>query len=359
MNAFEKIGALAVISVLAVGCGGPAQEKENEGTKLQYEAEKNLVEVVTLKKQPFSRQLVSNGKLVAFKKATLYFPSQDVVTRIECCNGDRVRAGEVIAAQDLVGLQLDVETAELSLYKAELEFYDILAGQGYAAKDTLSVPKDLLRIFRSKSGYDAAELSLRKAKERLQSATIVAPFSGKVADISQKLHARSTADPFCTLMDDSRMDVEFTVLESEYVFLSEGLPVQVIPYADPEHPAKGKIMSINPTVDRNGQVKVVASIPNNGHLIDGMNVKVIVSKEVSDQYVVPKNAVVIRDNLDVVFRYHNGKAVWTYVKVLMSNSEFSAIVPNTERNANFSEGDSVIVSGHLNLADGSEVSLKK
>lgn len=359
MNVFDRLCTLAVISVFAVGCGRPSQEKEEDGVRLRYQAEKNVVEVATLKKQPFNRQLVSNGRLAASRKAALYFPSQDVVTRMECRNGDRVRAGEVIAAQDLSVLQLEVESAELSLYKAELELYDILAGQGYAAKDTLSVPEDLLRIFRSKSGFDAAELSLRKAKDRLRRATIVAPFSGKVADIRQKLHARSTAEPFCTLMDDSRMDVEFTVLESEYVFLSEGLPVQVVPYADPEHSAEGRISSINPTVDRNGQVKVVATLTNNGHLIDGMNVKVIVSRVVSDQYVVPKNAVVIRDNLDVVFRYQDGKAAWTYVKVLMSNSEYSAIVPNTERNASFAEGDTVIVSGHLNLADGSEVSLKK
>ena len=82
-------------------------------------------------------------------------------------------------------------------------------------------------------------------------------------------------------------------------------------------------------------------------------------KEMTDNFVVPKNAVVIRDNENVIFRYGNGKAQWTYVNILMSNSESHAITANDERGSEIHEGDTVIISGNLNLADGSQVEQRR
>jgi len=75
--------------------------------------------------------------------------------------------------------------------------------------------------------------------------------------------------------------------------------------------------------------------------------------------VVPRSAVVIRDNLDVLFTYTpDGKAHWVYVNILDSNSDSFVIEANADRNAKLSEGEQVIISSNLNLADGSAVTLK-
>ena len=71
----------------------------------------------------------------------------------------------------------------------------------------------------------------------------------------------------------------------------------------------------------------------------------------------PKSAVVIRDNEEVLFRFRDGKALWTYVHTSLANSREYAVEANTERGADLSPGDIVIVSGNLNLADGSEVTI--
>ena len=89
------------------------------------------------------------------------------------------------------------------------------------------------------------------------------------------------------------------------------------------------------------------------------NVKVVVDKDLPAQLVVPKSAVVIRDGLEVLFRYRDGKAEWVYVHTLSANSEAYAVTANTDRGATLSEGEQVIVSGNLNLADGSRVVLKQ
>ncbi len=48
-------------------------------------------------------------------------------------------------------------------------------------------------------------------------------------------------------------------------------------------------------------VKVKAEFRNNGRLIDGMNVKVVIRKPVPNRLVVPKEALVIRQGKDVIF----------------------------------------------------------
>lgn len=360
-NGFKYVALSASLAAaLAVSsCGSSGSDGDARDGKLEYEPSVNEVEVITLRSQPFSRQLVANGRLSAARRISMSFRSPGVIAGIDAENGRQVSAGDRIAFQDARDRELELESARIALDKAALDYYDVLAGQGYAARDTVSVPENVREMARMRSGYDAALVSLKKAELECRGSVLYAPFDGKVADI--KLHAfdMSGSDPFCTLVDDSSFDVDFTVLESEYPFLEKGLVVRVSPFSMDGKELEGRIVSINPTVDKNGQIAVKATVKNDGSLIDGMNVRVVVERIMPSMLVVPKNAVVIRDNLEVLFRYSEGKAVWTYVNVLMSNSESHAVQANEDRGADLSEGDTVIVSGNLNIADGSEVTIMK
>ena len=150
------------------------------------------------------------------------------------------------------------------------------------------------------------------------------------------------------------------VNDKEYIdALQVGQAVAVTPYANLTKEVTGRITAINPTIDNNGQVQVDATIANDGTLTDGMNVKVFVRQALDNQLVVPKSAVVIRDNLEVLFRYENGTARWTYVHTSLANSKEYVVRANEERGAELKVGDIIITSGNLNLADGSEVTIKQ
>lgn len=102
----------------------------------------------------------------------------------------------------------------------------------------------------------------------------------------------------------------------------------------------------------------MASVKNSSSkLIDGMNVKVIVENSVPNMFVVPKEAVVERDGYHVIFTYNKEtrRAVWTYVDIVFSNLNSYAITGNAKKETEIKEGDVVIVSGNLNLADDTEV----
>ena len=341
-----------------VSCGN-GKDAETDGNRLAYRPEINKVDVVTLEKKDFPMQLLSNGKLSAAGRSQLYFGQTGTVTAINVANGERVSEGKTIAELDGRDFRLALESARVALSQAKLEYLDVLAGLGYSPADTSSAPASVLELAKVRSGYSSAKLEYAKAARNFEGTVLTAPFSGKIADIKLNVWEQSGSEPFCTLIDDSSFKVEFSVLESEYSFLEKGQEVKVLPFAGSGSPVRGKISSINPKVGDNGLVSVEAVIPGDGRLIDGMNVKVTVERVLSRQLTVPKSAVVVRDNLDVLFRYNDGKAEWVYVNILNANSESYVVEANSDRGATLSEGELVIVSGNLNLADGSDVALNE
>lgn len=348
----------AVVCGLA-GCTGRNGENLRDD-KTEYIPKVNEVEVMTLSQTDFPRQLLSNGRLKAYTRSALAFRSNGTLSEINVKNGDLVNKGTRLAALDRQDLQIALESAGVTLQKAELDLYDFLAGQGYASRDTLSVPPAVLSMAKTRSGYSSALNAYAQAEYDYQGSILRSPFRGRVADVKLKRYEESGSEPFCVLVDDSVLEVEFTVMESEYSFLEKGLKVKVVPFAAESRTYTGQITDINPLVGENGQISVRASIRNDGALIDGMNVRVMVERTIPSMFVVPRSAVVIRDNLDVLFTCSDeGKAGWTYVNILYSNSTHLAVEANEERGSVLNEGDRVIISGNLNLADESSVTIKE
>ncbi len=350
--------AAAVASLASCKEAGTASQSDE--SRLKYSPEVNVVETVVLRRQDFPMQLLSNGKLSASRRSTLYFSESGVISKVNLRNGMSVRKGEVIAELDSQSQRIALESARIERDKARLDYLDVLAGLGYSPSDTASAPEEVLALSRIRSGYSSAQNNYLKALRSLEGTELRAPFDGRVADIKLKKWDRSGSDPFCSVINDSSFDVNFPALESEYSFLEVGQSVKVSLFGDNwSAPVRGRVSSINPSIDKNGQIAVTAVVPGNGKMVDGMNVKVVVERTLPSQLVVPKSAVVIRDGLEVLFRYRSGKAEWVYVNTLKSNSESYVVKANEDRGAELREGDSIIISGNLNLADGSSVTVKQ
>lgn len=207
-----------------------------------------------------------------------------------------------------------------------------------------------------------AEQSYRRALYDYEGTRISAPFDGKVAAIKGRVYENAPSDNFCTVIDDSSFDVTFPLLESEIPSVRTGMEVKVSPFNDPEKTYKGRITAINPMVDEKGQIEITASVENtDGDMMDGMNVRVLVEEIIKGQQVVPKSAVVMRDNQEVLFVYQpaDSTARWVYVDILMSNSDNHVVQVNKNRNAELALGDFIITSGNLNLAHESKVIARK
>lgn len=348
------------ITLLSLNSCNENSSTDNTGATLEIHEEVNEVECITLERKDFQVELISNGKLKAKHRSSLSFGTIGTIATLNVSNGESVKAGTIIAKLDRKDLELALESAENSLKQAEFEMYDILAGQGFQAKDTTTIPENALYMAKIRSGYTVAKNNLERTRIEHAGTILKAPYSGKIADLKYGKYDNYGSDPVCSIIDDSAFYVEFSIMESEYQFLTKGMEVKVIPYSLNGKEIIGKVDWINPSIDKNGQITARASFKNDGSLIDGMNVKVVAYHNIPDQLIVPKSAILVRDDFNVLFTYtEDGIARWIYVNILDSNSSYHMIEANTDRGSSLNEGDIVITKGNLNLADGSSVQIKR
>ena len=348
--------------VLTAACGNRNTVEKDTLTRLSQAVETNYVDTMTLRLTDFRRQTISNGKLVAVRKSGLRFNTSGTISEVNFANGQTVHEGDLIACLDPEAASIALAQAENAMRKAEIDLNDVLIGFGYGDADTSEVPAATMAIARTRSGYADAEQNWRRALYDYNGTRIVAPFTGKVANVKGRVYESAPSENFCSVIDDSSFDVTFPLLESEIGSVRTGMPVKISPFNAPDKIYAGHIISVNPTVDDKGRIEITASVSNaDGGMMDGMNVRVMVEEIIPCQQVVPKSAVVMRDNQDVLFVYQSADSTarWVYVDIVMSNSDSHVVKVNEERTAELNLGDAVITSGNLNLAHESKVIVRQ
>ena len=313
----------------------------------------NEVQTQTLQTTSFQHELISNGKIKAKTIAELKFQTTEVIQHIYVHNGTTVHKGQVLAALDTYKLQAQLKQAKDAVERTQLDLQDVLIGQGYKLDQSDRVPQSIMHLAEVKSGYNQAKMQEEEAAFRLKQAHLVAPISGIVANLFSKPHTLSSpSEVFCHIIDTQSLEVEFTVLESELAYIQIGNSIQLSPFSMPELQVAGKIIELNPWVDQNGMVQIKASVTYHPQLVEGMNAKVSIFRNLDQQWVVPKSAVVLRTGRPVVFSVQDNKAIWNYVTTGLENATHYTISSKS-----LQEGDQIIVSGNINLAHDSPVSI--
>ncbi len=334
---------------LLVSCQSE-DSKEEQANKMPTETARNPVDTMLLNRSAFEKELISNGKLEAFRQARLRFRVSEVLEKVYVKNGDKVQKGQVLASLNNDNLESALEKARLQLEKANIEFQDLLIGQGYDPKDTSRVPDQFLRIARVKSGLAEAQIELERALKDYENRKLYAPFTGVVANIEKNAYDPvGSNEDFCRLINDAQFQVRFSVMESELDEIAPGKELTVYPLSGGSY--RGTIREINPVVDENGLVTVRGLVSNSdGKLMEGMNVNLHIRNKIPDQLVIPKSALVLRQNRQVVFTLEQDSvAIWNYVQSSHENSSSYAISEGLK------EGDRVITRGNINLAHESIV----
>jgi len=295
----------------------------------------------------FPLELVSNGKLLAQNKASLSFQTSGIIKNIYYKNGEAVSKGKLIAEMDNSMEKLELEQAELRLERARIDRLGLIVGHRVGARTEEDISEEALKRFNMQSGYSEAMLAMEQARLRYNYTRLIAPFTGRIASLETKPNnTPEPGKPFCLLIDDSKFEVKFPVMESEVSRLIRGQEITLKPFFLDSVYYRGTITEINPLIDENGMVQVLALVRNTDRkLVEGMNVKVFIRDKVPGCLIVPKEAVVLRNNRQVIFSLFNDTlAKWNYVTTGLENSTSYSIVDG------LNPGDTVITVGNLNLA---------
>ncbi len=335
---------LAIAIIASYSCKTKKSEDLEEMARRSSRPEAVLVKTVKLEPSTFYHELVSNGKAFSCKKAVIPFKVNGIINELRIINGQRVNAGDLIAVIEDFEYKSRLESARQALEKANINFKDDLVSN-YFTSDSAGLSPAKIKMSRIRSGLDDALLNLSMAEYNYNNTRIFSPLSGVIANLeASAFNPSQNYKNLCTVISDEIMYIEFPVIESEYSFIKKDMPVGIIPFIDDSLTIQGRITEINPQVDETGMIKVKAEFRNNGKLIDGMNVKILIRKPVPNRLVVPKEALVIRQGKDVIFVKQDSLAIWKYVNIEFENSNTVALKDGLE------PGDLVIVAGNVNLA---------
>lgn len=336
-----------VAIVLLTSCKSGTAENLEEMARRSSRPEAVVVKTLKLEPSTFYHELISNGRVQSSVKAVVPFKVNGIISELNIRNGQRVRKGDLLAIIEDFEYKSKLHQAKQALEKAEINFKDDLMSSYYVT-DTSDLSQEKIRMARIRSGLNDALTALSVAEYNYSNTRIHAPISGIIANLdAMQWNPSQNYNSLCLIIFDEMMEAEFPVIESEYGFIDKGMPVGIIPFVNDSTILQGNITQINPQVDESGMVRVKARFRNNGRLIDGMNVKVVIRKPVTDCLVVPKEALVIRQGKDVIFIRQDTLAIWRYVTVESENSTSVAVKDTPD---GIHPGDLVIVSGNVNLA---------
>ncbi|MCQ2973496.1 MAG: efflux RND transporter periplasmic adaptor subunit [Bacteroidales bacterium] len=344
-----KLKLLTLISLSLVSCGNKTENQESE---LQEIFDKTLptVKVEVAKIDNFGSEILCNGRITADDFTDVFWQNQGIITEIKTRNGAYVNKGDVLAITDNFKTKNNFESAKIDLEQAEISFMDLIVGQGFTIDN---VPENIKETAEIKSGLTKAKINYELCQNEYNNSVLIAPCSGVVANLENRGKGlNNTGKAFCRIINTKSMKVDFQVMESELHSIKIGSKVEVRPFAYPGEKFYGIIDEINPIVEANSIIKISAKIDNPKTLYDGMNVDVSVKQDVGKYISVNKSALVKRSNKDVVFVAKNNKAWWHYVTTGYENFERIVILDGIQ------EGDSVIVSDNINLADRSDIVVK-
>lgn len=351
----KNLTPLSVVLLIITACGTSAVKDDSELKKVAGDVSPVAVSVYSLNKGDFKQQLISNGKIIALQQAVLRFQTSAILKELKIRNGQEVRKGDTLAILENGQNKINLEQAENAIAKAHLDLLDELLLAGYKSiDDTSKVSKNALDQYKTSSGLKQALLNYQKALFDYNHTFLVAPFSGIIADLKkQAFDLIISNEEFCTLYNNQNLAVEFKLMEMEIGNVYMGQHIKLHPFNNPDLEFSANITEINPMVDENGLISFKAKINQSKRvqLFTGLNMRIVIEHSIPNQFVVPKEAVVLRSNRKVLFCYQEGLAKWVYIDVLLENATSFAISGDVK------VGDQVIVSNNLNLAHDARVTL--
>ncbi len=348
--------AIAVAGLLLYGFWPTLAGAEDEDRAPIEEAIEitTQVEAVVVEPAGFPLQAEATGHLMPWRRARLSAETGGVVVSRPAQEGEYVSAGELLAKLDDRDEMLALREAEAAALKAKAE-YAVLTGQSSMLDSASSGDRRAVQAVMS--GLTQAKQMIIRAELALARTRIVAPFSGRVANILVEDGERvAPGQELLTLLSDSRMKVQVDVLGEDLVLLETGNAAWVhVPALDEgayEAIIEGAVYAVNPRVDaQTGTGRVTVAIPNpQGRLVAGLFAEVAVeTHRLPDRLVVPAEAVLVRQGRDLVFVMEGGRAQWTYVEVGERAGNHVVITSGIQ------PGDTIAVTGHYTLAHDAPV----
>lgn len=299
------------------------------------------------------------GTVISHQDARI---SSEVEGRIELLVeiGDEINEGEIIAKIDdtTIRMQLEEARAEISPIEAKLNFFNRqaerlnqLAKQNNAAKnrlDEVNSDRDQMR-----GELSMMNTRLAQARDKLNRTTILAPFNGVVAErFKEAGEWAKIGDELVRLVNTESTEIQGRIQQQSATFIKKGDSIEV---TDGQARTMATVRTLVPVGDDISRLYEIRLDFDETAWLAGHAVRIKVPTAIPQNVlVVPRDALVIRENTIKVFRIlEDNTAEAVYVKTGIANDMLIEVT------GDINEGDKIVVRGNERLLPQQQVNIQQ
>ncbi|MBC6111162.1 efflux RND transporter periplasmic adaptor subunit [Pedobacter fastidiosus] len=351
---------IIIIVVIVVALGAIAyvltNNKKNNAEKTAFIAKGGgavAVRVATVEKKVVDLDFSANGNFIPKQELNFLSENAGRVTAIYVDEGDRVSKGQVLARVDAEIINTDRETAQATYQNAQRD-----EARYQSSYETGGVTQQQL---------DQAKLATRNAKLRLQAsqrkvsdANIKSPINGIVNKryIEVGAFVNTQGTQLFELVDVSKLKLKVNVNESQVANLKIGDMIDIKSSVFPNDKFSGKVTFIAAKADAtlNFPIEIEVDNGNKNTLKAGMyGTAIFKFPKQAPSILIPRTSFVGSVSSNQVFVLDKTNNTSKTRKVVTGR----ILGDNVEVLDGLAEGETVITSGQINLADGTAVSIVK
>lgn len=274
----------------------------NEGSKASQEAV--AVQTAILKTGTLVRRLGYSGDVEGTAEIRVFSPIPDRIVSIKAREGDRVKAGQVLALIRATSLAPGVVQAASGL-EASLATRGALEDQVNrlrSLRESGAVSSSQLlnleaQLTASEAQVKQLEATVGQARQRKGDSIIRAPIGGVIGQVFLKVgDLAAPGVPICTVVDMDWVKIKARVPESDLLKLRSGQPVRYRVAVSQGEFRYGTVSRVSPVLDRLSRTAAVeVDIDNGGHeLKPGMLARIEIEVERRENAVwVPKEGITV------------------------------------------------------------------
>jgi membrane fusion protein (multidrug efflux system) len=217
---------------------------------------------------------------------------------------------------------------------------------------------DLVKV---RSGLADARADQQRAELNLEDTEIRAPFSGVVSNLTLTAGERVGASQLiCNLVDNTNLEAAVSVLESDLKGLETGREaILTVPAVQETLRVHVDVMS--PQIDKESRTceLLMRFESDKGHIRPGMFARAEIAGQIyPDRILVPREAILTRDNRPLLFKVVGDHAEWVYITPGLSNDTVVEVA-RVLQGGPLDPGTPVVVSDHLTLTHMAKVKIRK
>lgn len=351
------LGLILIASLTLVACGEKKEKKIVEEKKIE-----KFVSLGEVKEKEMNKLFESSINLEPQDKIDHSTEKGGTIEKIHKSNGDLVRKGELVVEISDPATKANYLQAKANFQSAKANF-DI-ARANYE-KFKILYNKQLISFLEysqyesafisARGGLEVAQAMLQSAKSDYDKLMRRADIDGVVANLfvkeGNKVGAKET---IFTVLNDNKMQAYVGIPAEAISKVQKGDTLKIFVNAlGKEYDAV--VSEVNPVADmstKNFQIKL--SLNNIDKAIkDGMYGKVVINIGEIKALVIDDEAIFVRELLNYVYKYQNGKIKQVQVKTGVTNLPYTEISSDEIK-----AGDKIVVKGLFGLQDNDEVVVK-